>query len=105
MTREYGNYEKYEKTKISEEVDKGINDPGNDEFYKNTQDMLRRLPTEDGDDIRQKDKESFEDTLTNENYQNQLIAEKFASDKMTTDYMDDHIHNENEIKMLKGFES
>lgn len=43
MTRDYGNYEKYEKNSVTEEVDKGITDEGLDTFWKNNNEMLKRL--------------------------------------------------------------
>lgn len=44
MTREYGNYEKYEgKNNVAEEVDRGVNDTGLDTFYKNHNQMMKSL--------------------------------------------------------------
>lgn len=45
MTREYGNYDKYEANQITEELEKGDDDPGLDKFYKNNEDMLKRINT------------------------------------------------------------
>lgn len=43
MSREYGNYEKYEKNSIEEEVEKGETDLGFDKFVKNNKDLQRRI--------------------------------------------------------------
>jgi hypothetical protein len=47
MTRDYGNYDKYEKNSIEEEVDRGETDVGIDNFYKNFREMKNRLNTID----------------------------------------------------------
>jgi len=47
MTRDYGNYEKYEKNYVSEKVDKGIGDSGQDLFEKHYHEMMLRLNTEE----------------------------------------------------------
>jgi len=44
---EYGNYERFEKNTISEEMDKGTTDMGRDTFMRNYNDMLRQLSTEE----------------------------------------------------------
>jgi hypothetical protein len=48
MTKEYGNYEKYEKNSVKEEVDPGYNDGGQDLFWKNNVEMLRQLKSMEG---------------------------------------------------------
>lgn len=45
MTRDYGNYEKYEKNSIEEDVDRGTRDTGADLFYKNNTNMMRNIQT------------------------------------------------------------
>jgi hypothetical protein len=54
MTREYGNYEKYEEGRntVSVDTEKGENDLGGDNFMKNHRDMMMRLKTEDGQETR-----------------------------------------------------
>lgn len=41
MTKDYGNYEKYEKNAISHDLDRGITDNGRDTFWKNYANTLR----------------------------------------------------------------
>lgn len=43
MTKEYGNYEKYDKNTIEQEIDRGEDDIGRDKFSKNTLGMHRRV--------------------------------------------------------------
>ncbi len=54
MTRDYGNYDKYEKNSIEEEVDRGETDVGIDNFYKNFREMKNRLNTIDTIQNKQK---------------------------------------------------
>ena len=49
ITREYGNYEKYEKNAVVEEIEKGEDDTGIDKLHKNIVNMNRRLNTVEGD--------------------------------------------------------
>ena len=46
LTKDYGNYEKYEgKNEISLETERGEDDIGGDKFLKNNKEMLNRLHT------------------------------------------------------------
>jgi hypothetical protein len=50
MTKEYGNYEKYEKNTVKEETERGENDYGFDTIMKNDREMNMRLKTKEGQD-------------------------------------------------------
>lgn len=50
MTREYGNYRKYEKNSISQETDKGENDDGRDRFQRNNNEMMKRINNLDNEE-------------------------------------------------------
>ena len=45
MTREYGNYDKYEKNSVSTEYEDGELESPDDKMYHNYMNMLKRLPT------------------------------------------------------------
>ena len=45
MTREYGNYEKYEKNSVKTEYDNGETEVQGDKLYVNYMNMIKRLPT------------------------------------------------------------
>ena len=45
MTREYGNYDKYEKNSVITEYDNGELETPEDKMYGNYVNMLKRLPT------------------------------------------------------------
>ena len=70
MTREYGNYEKYEEGRntVSYDTEKGENDLGADNFMKNHRDMMMRLKTEESQETKDQEAEDVKDLLTNENY-------------------------------------
>lgn len=68
LTKEYGNYDKYDKNAIKEEVDPGHNDLGYDTFLRNYNDMMRQTKSHEGDERREKDQETHEDLLMNSKY-------------------------------------
>ena len=101
MTREYGNYEKYEEGRntVSVDTEKGENDLGGDNFMKNHRDMMMRLKTEDGQETRDQEAEDVKDLLTNETYADQTMRERVAAMKMSHDQMQEMIERENEMKL------
>mmetsp|Transcript_16347 Transcript_16347/g.25275 ORF Transcript_16347/g.25275 Transcript_16347/m.25275 type:complete len:84 (-) Transcript_16347:799-1050(-) len=50
MTKEYGNYEKYEKNSITTEYSEGQDDSSThlDKYYENFMKLVKRLPTREG---------------------------------------------------------
>lgn len=54
MTREYGNYEKYEagKNTVAQTTERGEDDTGYDRFIKNHREMNMRLKTNEGEETR-----------------------------------------------------
>ncbi len=57
MTREYGNYEKYEsgRNRITEEIEKGEDDIGLDTLFKNEHEMIKRMSTMEGESAREEE--------------------------------------------------
>lgn len=51
MTNEYGNYEKYEKNKVSTVYDKGENENNHDKFFENYMNLVKRLPTKEAEEM------------------------------------------------------
>lgn len=78
MTQEYGNYEKYEKNAVVQEVDRGEDDFGYDKFMINYHDMMKRMQTNEGDDKRKHEFDTLEDVVSNENYEDQTIERRLA---------------------------
>ena len=70
MTREYGNYEKYEegRNSVTLDTDKGQNDDSEDKFMKNHREMMLRLKTDEGQEVRDDEAEDFKDLFTNNEY-------------------------------------
>jgi hypothetical protein len=52
LTREYGNYDKYELNSVSEDIEKGENEVGEDKLYKNYREMNLRLDTYKSDKFK-----------------------------------------------------
>ena len=101
MTREYGNYDKYEEGRntVELETEKGENDGGGDYFMKNHREMMRRLKTEEGQEIRDQEAEDVQDLLTNENYADQSIRERVASMKYSQDMTQEVLDRDNEMRL------
>lgn len=51
MTNEYGNYEKYEKNKVSTVYDKGEDENNHDKFFENYMNLVKRLPTKEAEQM------------------------------------------------------
>jgi hypothetical protein len=66
MTKDYGNYDKYDKNRVIEEVDRGENDTGIDNFSKNSLEMIKRLDIEEAEEQKELDDDQFEDLLIND---------------------------------------
>lgn len=106
MTREYGNYEKYEEGRntVKQETEKGQNDFGGDRFSKNHREMLLRLKTEEGQEVRDEEKQDIEDILTNDAYGDSTIKTRLDALKESHDHMNEAEERDNEIKMARSFE-
>ena len=76
MTREYGNYEKYEKNTVTEEVERGQDDLGNDPLFKNDREATQRMKTLEGDYLNDREHKRLEDMLTNDQYADQTIEQR-----------------------------
>lgn len=63
MSQEYGNYEKYEKNSITTEYDDGKEENDLDKFEDRFLNLLRRLPTKEADQMREKRKTEFQNLL------------------------------------------
>ena len=64
LTNEYGNYEKYQKNSVSIDYDEGVNETSVDKTYANFLEMVKRLPTREAEQMKQKDRETIDDMLT-----------------------------------------
>lgn len=89
MTRDYGNYEKYEKNKIEEEVERGENDTGLDTLLKNNYNLMKNLKTQQGVEEKEHENENLQDLLTNEEYADQTITDRFSVFKLQNEHLDE----------------
>lgn len=104
MTRDYGNYEKYEKNTITEEVEKGSTDNGLDTFWKNNNEMLKRLKSLESERKKENDNAKMEDLLTNTHYADQTIDERFRENRFDEQYVDEIKRRDDEIKLMRNFQ-
>lgn len=68
MTKEYGNYDKYEKNSISLTEEDGKDEINEDKMYENYMNLLKRLPTKEADEMKQKKREDIKDMVMDKNY-------------------------------------
>jgi len=78
MTREYGNYEKYDKNRVKTEYKEEEEATSKDKFYDNYLNMIRRLPTKEKEEMREWKREGIEDLLTTQAFAHQEFPEKYA---------------------------
>ena len=86
--QEYGDYQKYEKNSVVQKNDQGFDDPGNDTFFTNYQNMLRRINLPEGDDVREKDHETIAQTIGNYNVHSSNMLEQFNLARDNVDLAD-----------------
>lgn len=68
LLKEYGNYEKYEKNKITTEYDEGPLNLDKDKFYENYINFIKRLPTREAQLFKENKREEIHNLLTNQDY-------------------------------------
>ena len=70
MTREYGNYQKYEEGRNTVEhiTEKGENDMGFDKLYKNDSKATKRQLSVEGEAAREVEEEQIRNILENQSY-------------------------------------
>ena len=78
IVNEYGNYEKYQKNSISVEREEGEDFSSSfDKAYGNYLDFVKRLPTVEGEQMREKDREDIRELLTSQEKAHQEFNENF----------------------------
>ena len=97
---EYGDYDKYEKNTVVEKNDKGSDDYGNDTFFGNYNNMLRKLNTKDGDHIREADNETIAQKVSNYNVHDGDLMSEFVGVRDGLDLIDMNEKWEAEKKMM-----
>lgn len=106
MTREYGNYEKYEteKNNVQQTTERGEDDTGYDRFIKNHREMDLRLKTVEGEEARKEQEQEVENLLTNDQYADQTIKDRMNNLKTQQDYGDELMKRDAELKMARQLE-
>ena len=105
MTKEYGNYEKYENNSIEEELEGGTDDIGNDKYIEHYYRMMRNLPIDQGEEIMEGEKENFEDLLTNQEYTDASIAHRHHEFQQKQYRWEEEKEKEDRLKFVQHFMS
>ena len=102
---EYGNYERFEKNTISESMDTGSTDTGEDTFMKNYNDMLRQLNTEEAQRLKDKESEFTQETINDESIANMSMMDQFLKVREGVVTEDEVKRRINEQNMQKDWEN
>lgn len=107
MTREYGNYQKYDEqhNAVALEQEKGADDLGYDKLMKNDREVRKRLATAEGEQLREQEANTIESILSNEQNADQTIRERLEAMKTVTDYPAEIQNRDNEMKMVRNFDT
>jgi hypothetical protein len=100
MTKEYGNYEKYDKNRIKTEYKEDEMKFDKDNFYDNYLDMIKKLPTKGRDQIEEKKRNEIHDILTSKDHHHKEFQDMMFQWKHNTD----NPQNQFEDKDDKEFE-
>ena len=98
---EYGDYEKFDKNKVEWKTDEGQQDMGEDPFLQNYNQMLRRMKTEEGEELRKEDEENFAEAVNVRNDHLNEMIDKFNAARNSTDFGNSMKDNEDELKDME----
>lgn len=79
LTKEYGNYEKYETNKVETKYDEGADNLDQDRFYENYMQLVKRLPTREAEDMTDKRRKVIDDLITDDEYSHKEFANNYHS--------------------------
>jgi hypothetical protein len=110
LTKEYGNYEKYETNKVETKYDEGAENIDQDRFYENFMRLVKRLPTREAEDLTEEKKENLHEMIEDTEYSHKEFAKNYhewhVEDNYTAskeaeiddeiDFMDDPENHERE---------
>jgi hypothetical protein len=104
LTKDYGNYEKYDKNSVVQETERGENDRGFDRFFKNESEMTLRSNTIEGEEAREKQASALEGILQEDSYADQTIMDRLEGVKFQMNHPDEVQRRENDIMHAKGLD-
>lgn len=106
LTKEYGNYEKYEKNKITTEYDEGPLNVDKDRFYENYMKFIKRLPTKEAQELHNEKREDIKTLLTDQEHSHREFGEMMMDHHVEENYYKDlEAKLEDEIEFLEDPES
>ena len=65
LTHEYGNYDKYDKNRITLNYREDSKKNDTDKIYENYMELIKKLPTKEREEMESKKRDSIHDLLTN----------------------------------------
>ena len=81
VSKDYGNYEKYEKNSVATKYDAGVEATTDDKLYENYMKLIKTLPTQEAEDFEKQKRDDIKDLLTDQNETHQTFKERFFAQK------------------------
>lgn len=79
LTKEYGNYEKYEQNNIDVEYKEDQLKEDSDMIYQNYLDMIKKLPTAEREEEDRRDRSDIQDLLTSQEHAHREFSDHFLA--------------------------
>lgn len=77
MTKEYGNYQKYEKNSVETVYDEGVEESTTDKLYENYMRLIRTLPTGEAEEMEKTKRDDIRDMLTDQSETHKTFADRY----------------------------
>lgn len=85
LSKEYGNYEKYDLNKVETKYDEGEQTLDNDKFYEKYMKLIKRLPTIEAKEMKEKRREDIKDMLTDQQQSHNTFGSEYLEWKTHED--------------------
>ena len=85
LTKEYGNYEKYDLNKVETKYDEGQFAIDQDNFYEKYIKLIKRLPTKEAKEIKDQRREDIDEMLTDQEKSHKEFGSEFFEWKVHED--------------------
>lgn len=84
ITKDYGNYEKYEKNSVHTEYDAGVQENTHDKIYENYMNLIRNMPTKEAEGMDERRRTDIRDQLTKQTETHKTFSERFMNSEIAT---------------------
>ena len=85
MTKEYGNYQKYENNSVETVYDEGVEETTTDRLYENYMHLIRTLPTKEAEEMEETKRDDIRDMLTNQSETHKTFADRYLKYQTQTE--------------------